>query len=815
MNEKPLLLQAARVLEWDRLVAVLAGCARSVMGAERCRSLAPETDLEAARMRLQETAEMVALGESSDPFPSLPFPDVRGALGRAVKGAMLETLELRDISVVLGLSAEVVRYLRRRQEQVPALCAVAAPLETMQALRHVKEAVDRCIDQEGNIRESATPELSRLTRHAHGLKETMRRRLEMILASSRYADALQERYFAEREGRYVIPIKAEMRGKIPGIVHDVSASGATVFLEPRELVELNNAIKVAELAVEREVHRLLQELSALVARYARELSEGLEALAELDAIAAKAALSRLIRGQAVTLNAQGRIALKQARHPLLVIAKEQVVPNDILLEEDVRVLVISGPNTGGKTVTLKLLGLFALMVRAGLQPSCGPGSEMAFFPEVYADIGDAQDLTKDLSSFSAHITQMIQLLEQMNGRNGVSESLLTDPPARALVLLDEPVTSTDPAEGAALAEALLLRLAGSGMKVVVTTHYQSLKALAQTTPGFMNASVGFDVGTLSPTYRLIMGIPGGSSAIEIAGRLGMDERILDQALELLNREDRAREARVMEQMLSDLQEKQRQLAEETAEIARLKAEAEREMREAAEIAERLRKTEREEQKKVKKKLTDELLRARSEVQAIVEGAKREQTLIKAKEAKHRLAEVEEQARERLLPQEAVPVEQLRAGDRIEIVSLGAIGTLLESPEGKKRVRVRVGETEMSVAKSLLVGIAGTGEGNAPARGGRQEASKRVAAASAEFMKDTPMILDVRGRTAEEALELTMASLDQAMLAGQPSLRIIHGHGTGRLKAALRAYLKESPYVASFRPGERAEGGDGVTIVELK
>ncbi len=798
MSSHVFLAQAMTVLEWDRVLMILAGQARSPMGAERCRALPLETDLETARVRLQETAEMMALRESSDPFPALSFPDVREAIDRAVKGAPLETHELRDVSTGLGLGVDIVRYLGRHRDAAPALSAVALPLEAFFDLHQLKISIDRSVDAEGNIRESATPELRHLTHHAASLKQQMRHRLDIILASKRYAEVLQEHYFAQREGRYVVPIKDEMRGKIPGIVHDVSASGATVFLEPRELVELNNSIKVADLEVQREVRRILQELSAMVAGQAAALLAGLDALARLDGIAAKAAFGNLVRGQPVTLNDRGLVMLRQARHPLLVLGRELVVANDILLDEAVRVLVISGPNTGGKTVTLKIVGLFALMARAGLPLPCEADSEMAVFPEIYADIDDAQDLAKDLSSFSAHMTQMIRLLQQASPGRGAS---------RALVLLDEPVTSTDPAEGAALAEALLLRLAGLGMKVVATTHYNQLKVLAQSKSGFKNASVEFDVGTLSPTYRLQMGVPGGSSAIEIAGRLGMEEAILDHAMGLLNKDDRS-----LEQVLGELQEKQRRLSDDTARAAELRAEAERAAKEAAEIAERLRVSEREERKGVKKKLTDELLRARAQVQDILEEVKRERTLVKAKEAKQKLAEVETQEQPRLADAaETVPVDRLQAGDHVELARLGKTGTLLESPQGKKRVKVRVGQTEMSVEVSSLIGLAGPHEPERSAPVAPRRLLPRTSLAEAE----AATVLDLRGKMADEALDATVAALDRAALAGAPLLRIIHGHGTGRLKAVIRDYLKSSPYVAAFRAGERAEGGDGVTVVQLQ
>ena len=802
MEFSTLFTQTLEALEWPRLLEVLAGHARSSMGEERCRTLSLAASLEEARVDLRKTAEMVVLRESADPFPSVSFPDLREVLSRGSKGAVLETHELRDLSLVLGLAFDVVRYLGRYRESVPVLWETAAPLVELTDLHRLKERIDRCVDAEGNIKESATPELRRLSHQAHDLKQQMRRRLESILASSRYADVLQESYFAQREGRYVVPLKADMRSKIPGIVHDVSSSGATVFVEPRELVELNNSIKVAGIEVEREVRRILCELSTTVRDHGETLLTGLDVLAALDCISAKAAFSHQVKGQPVSLSFNGRIALKQARHPLLVLTKDAVVPNDLVVDETVRVLIISGPNTGGKTVTLKILGLFSLMVRAGLQPSCAAGSEMAWCPDIFADIGDTQDLAKDLSSFSAHITQMIALLDHATKAGSIGD-------APALVLLDEPVTSTDPAEGAALAEALLLRFAHMGMKVVVTTHYNSLKVLAQTTPGFMNANVGFDVETLSPTYRVLMGMPGGSSAIDIAGRLGMDETILDEALQRVQREDRA-----LDQMLTELQDKQRRLDEDTAAISVLKSNAERAAQEAAEVADRLKSTERDEQKRVRKKWTDELLRARAEIHAILENVKQEQTLIKTSQAKSQLGKLDEVVRTQFVPSEArIPLERLEAGARVEIAHLGTTGTLLESPKGKKRVRLRVGDADMSVAASLLVASDEGADNQKAALAAGAPVSRSVTLPT--HSEESSVVLDVRGTSADEAIERTLTALDRAALGNSHSLRIIHGHGTGRLKTTLRAYLKDSPYVSSFRPGERVEGGDGVTIVTLK
>ena len=798
--------QTTKVIEWPRLLEALAGHARSTMGAARCRVLELATDLEDAIRRQQETTEMGRLQDAGDGLQSLVFPDIRDPLARAQKGAALEILELRDCAIVLELLEETGRFVERHQHDAPALGSVGQTLQSAGALRPVKAALDAAIHQDGSIKESATPELRRLTHQAHALKQQIRDQVNQMLHSRRYEEILQEQYFAQREGRYVIPVKTDMRGQVPGIVHDVSASGATVFIEPRELVELNNSIKVADLEIEREVRRILRELSALVAAQAELVLAGLEALAELDGIAARALFGRQLKAQPVGLNDEGRVTLLQARHPLLVLSKGEVVANDILLDESIQVLVISGPNTGGKTVTLKIVGLFALMVRAGLHLPCDAESEMAFFSDVYADIGDAQDLARDLSSFSAHMTQMIQLLDEADRQRSGDD---TFEPRQWLVLLDEPVTSTDPTEGAALAEALLCRLAMLGMKVVATTHYGALKALAHTMPGFANASVEFDVATLSPTYRLFMGVPGGSSALEIAGRLGMDRALLDEARLKLHKDERA-----METMLHDLQATQRQLSDDLARAVEARREAEQaEQRAKAQLA-HLEETEREAQKGLKRKLSEQFSRARAEVQATVDTVKGEQKLIKAKAAKQRLFELEAQTRAELAPfGTSLPLEQLGVGDQVEISGLGMTGTLLETTQGKKRVRVKVGAGELLATVANLVGLArGQAAQSKPASA---PSTPRRFQPGGGLGLDEQTVVDVRGKAADEALDDVVAALDRATMAAVPFLRIIHGHGTGKLKATLREYFKDSPYVAGTRPGDRAEGGDGVTIVTVR
>lgn len=810
MQSEKLQSEACKVLEWAKLLDMVAAYAQSTAGAEQCRSMELEQDVAQARIRQEETSDMLRLRAGIDPFPILRFPHVTEWLGRVAKGACLEAHELRDIALVLELIVDVQRYLLRHQADAPTVSAMADQLGPVLDYRRLTVALNGAIDPAGSIRESASPELHRLIQRATDFKQQMRHRLEQILHSRRYEEVLQERYFAQREGRYVVPIKAEMQGRMPGIVHDVSSSGATLFLEPRELVDLNNSIKVVDLDIEREVRRILRELSALVAPHQPALAGSVALLGRLDAISAKAGLSQRLQASPPRLNDQGRILLTQARHPFLVVSKDQVVPNDLAFDETVRVLIISGPNTGGKTVILKLLGLFSLMVRCGLHLPCAPESEMAIFPSVYADIGDAQDLARDLSSFSAHITQMVQLLNEVSDGAGLGLDSVPLPPGRALVLLDEPVTSTDPAEGAALASALLCRLAAAGVKVVATTHYSLLKGLAQDRPGFANASVEFNLDTLSPTYRLIQGQPGGSAAIEIAGRLGMDQSLLEDARARLQGD-----SRLLETLLSDLQDKQRRLNDDltTATVARQAAE--QASREAQELLTFLQESARDERQGLKKKLSQEFQRARAAVQATMDDLKRDQKLLKAKEAKARLVELEQAVRREVgESEEPIPVDQLSIGDAVEVVGLGMTGRLLENPQGKKRVRLKVGEGEILATVASLVGIAKSQQS------GRPDPAKPAAVSPRRTSQtlapeDIQETLDVRGHAADEALDVVVAGLDRAILGGSPFVRIIHGHGTGRLRSALREYLKASPYVVAFRPGDRAEGGDGVTIVELR
>ncbi len=807
MSREALFQLTQQALEWPRLLDLLASQAHSSLGADYCRSLPLAESWEVAQSRLHETTEMIALSEGPLPFPELPFHDSRNGLIRAEKGAALEAKELRRVADAIALMVRVQRCLTAQKELAPHLFL---HIEHLENLSFLQSEIDQCISPEGAILDYASSALYDAIQNSQGLKFRIRQRLESMMASSPYREALQEPYFAQRENRYVLPIKVDMQHQVPGIVHDVSSSGLTVFLEPRELIELNNRIKVAELEVEREIHRILADLTSMVVEQTQTFHQYLNVLTILDSVGAKARLSQRLQGNPVMLSDDGHIRLFKARHPLLILARHEVVPNDIVLDKDQNVLVISGPNTGGKTVNLKLLGLYSLMVRAGLHLPCGEGSEMGFFTETYADIGDTQDLANDLSSFSAHLTKIIELLD-------IGESQLSRASGPMLVLLDEVISSTDPAEGAALAEALLMHFAELGFKVVVTTHYNSLKTLALSTPGFLNASLEFDVNTLTPTYRLIQGIPGGSSALDIAGRLGMKPSIVKHASELVHQQDRE-----LDHIFSDLQQMHHRVRVELDIAETLRRQTEEAATEAQERVDRLRTTEQEELRKIKKKFKEELARARTEIRQTVEALKQDKTLVKARETKERVYAIEEELnRTTQDDSQTVPLDSLQAGAIVEISNLGTFGTLLEAPQGKKRVRLRVGESELSVGVELLIGrtavIAGRLSG---AQSSSASVTRKGATGFVEQNLGSPtpsglLTIDLRGKTVEEALECLSSRLDEASLTVAPSLHIIHGHGTGKLKIATRQYLAKSPYVESYRPGGQGEGGDGVTIVELR
>lgn len=786
MGKESLQKQSLAALGWPEILDFLSGQASSPMTAARLQRLPFLEEPEGVREQLALVWEAVSLLKKFGDLPLSPFPDLHPVFIRAAKGAALDGLELRSVLHFLEQVGALRAFLLNRKEDAPHLMQWAVPLDASEPLR---KKIDQAIDEEGQVRESATPALRALKIEAARAREAITDQLETMLRSPRYEKLLQESYYTEREGRYVLPFKIAHQNKEGGVVHDLSASGATAFVEPKELVIPNNRLRVAQLSVAREVERILKSLSEAVGEVEAPLQRNLDVFIEVDLIRAKARLSEKIGAILPLINTAGKLKLIGARHPLLLLRSSEgsgkpVVPNDIVLGEDQRAMVISGPNAGGKTVALKTIGLFALMIRAGLPIPCEEGSEMALFPEVTADIGDDQDLSRDLSSFSAHLENILSILSMPEG---------------TLVLLDELVTSTDPAEGAALAESILIEMVDRGMKVVTTTHYPSLKGLAQTDPRFSNASLGFDLERMAPTYRLVQGIPGRSAGLEIAARLGLDESILSRAKERLNQTER-----VLDRLIAELERERRKAEEERERSAALRREMEAAAAAQREATAHLALSEKEIQKKVKQKVAEAVASARSEIAALLESLRAAADPAEIKKGRERLIRIEEKAQEAIQPAPALRVPP-QVGKKVEILPLGREGVLLDPPLGAKKVRVQMGNQILLISPDSIEGIpqeAQTPPENEP------PGLPQVQADQAESE------IDLHGERVEEALERLERFLDGAILTDIREVRIIHGQGTGKLKKAIRAYLASSPYVVQFRPGDLLEGGDRVTFATL-
>lgn len=782
MQSDPLYEQTLTSLGWPEIVDFLARQAALPITAERCRSLPFLEGPEAVRERLAVVWEGVLLLKEGSRLPLSSFIDPRPFLARAIKGAVLEGMELRGIHDLLEQVESVRFFFVRKKEEVPRLFQIAIQLDP---LREVRQKIASAIDPEGRIQEGATPALRALTAEAARARETITDQLEKMLRSSRYEKLLQEPYYTEREGRYVLPFKISDQNKEGGVVHDLSASGATAFVEPRELVGPNNRLRVAQLAVSREVERILRSLSEEVGREAGRLQRNLETLAEIDLLRASASLAERIGGVCLQINEGGAVRLFEARHPLLLLRKGEVVPNDIFIEERHRALILSGPNTGGKTVLMKTVGLLALMVRAGLPISCREGSEMPLFPAVIADIGDDQDLSRDLSSFSAHLQKILAILETA--------------PSGSLILLDELVTSTDPAEGAALAAAILTELADRSMRIITTTHYPSLKGLAQADPRFLNGSLAFDLEQLAPTYRLILGTPGRSAALEMAARLGLPDALLARAREYLRPQETA-----MERMIAELERERQNAEEERRRWESLRAESEQAAAVQKDGAARWAMSEREIQKKIRQKVAEAVAEARSEIAALAASLKEKRDPALIKKGQAALTEIEKKTGDTAARRESSSAQRpLNVGQQVEIIPLGKKGLLLDSPQGLKKVRVQIGNQTVSVSPDAIAGIS------------EEKAEEAPSAPAFKSADPGEATVDLIGKRVEEALEILERALDRAILGNAREIRLVHGHGSGKLKKAIREYLPTSPYIARFRPGDLLEGGDAVTIITLK
>ena len=779
--------RALRVLEFTKIREMLAQHAITEEGKQRCLELVPYHDLGDVNHALAETEEAVVLLTYLGQNPLVSYPDVRESIARAQKGACLSPRMLLDISAFLRAARAARSALVRDRDDTPILTGLASRLTV---LERVETDINDAILSEEEIADRASTELYQIRRQIRGANERMRDKLNQMIRSSSFAKNLQDTIITMRGDRYCIPVKAECRANVPGLVHDQSASGATLFIEPMFVVELGNDLKQLYAREQQEITRILQALSDSLAPYGEALEGNLALLRELDFAFAKGLLGRQMRAVLPKINREGRLKIVRGRHPL--IDPEKVVPSDLWLGQDFTTLIITGPNTGGKTVTLKTVGLFTLMAQAGLEVPAELGTELAVFDHVYADIGDEQSIEQSLSTFSAHMTNIVSILQKVEDND--------------LVLFDELGAGTDPTEGAALAQSILNALLGRKIRTMATTHYSELKAFALSTPGVENASVEFDVESLRPTYRLSIGIPGKSNAFEISRKLGLDERLIDGAKELLSKEDvRFEDVIANAEYHRQIAEREREMAEETRkETVRLRNEAEKLRREI-------------EQSKDKS-----MQKAKAEARRILENARREADgIIGELKAMKKQAQIPEHELQKLRKRmddnlDAVsegigeangigftPPKTVRVGENVEIVHLKTKAVVLSLPDSKGEVQVQAGIMKMKVPLKQLRVI----EQEKP------KASKVMRSTAAA--KTVPMEVDVRGMNLEEATEAVDTYLADAVMAGLNEVSIIHGKGTGILRTGIQKHLKHHLNVKAFRDGMYGEGEQGVTVVTLK
>lgn len=786
-----------RTLEFAKIKEMLTDRAATVLGRELCAALEPSTDFLEVQHRQAETTQACRLLTGGRSIPLGGIHDLRAALKRAVRGGMLEPGELLDVADTVSSGRRLKRFLQENHEDAPILAATANMIGSFQNL---EAEIRRAITENGEVADEASPALAQIRRAQRTIQNRIRDRMESYLRGPG-AKYLQEPIITIRDDRYVIPVKIEYRAQVPGIVHDQSGSGSTLFIEPMAVVEMNNELKELTLKERDEVARILTRLSALVGQEAGALADSLKAFAQIDFAAAKAKLSLDLNCVEPELVRQPMLEIRKGRHPLL---KGKVVPVDVHLGIDFDTLVITGPNTGGKTVTLKTMGLFVLMAQAGLHLPATFGTRMGIFDQVFVDVGDEQSIEQSLSTFSSHMTNIVRILDSIEGR--------------ALVLVDELGAGTDPTEGAALAMSILEHLHARGALTVATTHYSELKSFAYSRPRVENASVEFDVQTLQPTYRLLIGVPGSSNAFEISRRLGLSPLIVDRARQFISKEQEK-----VEDLIAGINAARAEVEKERMEAARLRAEAQQLRAEYERRYGDARQKAEDAVAKAKAQAAQILAQARREADAVIEELK---AAVKQQREAERNQAIQS-ARKRLsAARKAVegdderprrhgePPRGLKPGDAVTLISLGQTGYVLSEPDEAGNVLVQVGILKVTVNLTDLARAeeppAEKVKQSAPAGGSRQHGRQLAMAKAREIMTE----VDLRGLTVDEALEKVEKYLDDAVLAGAPQIRIIHGKGTGALRKAITERLKTHPAVASFRLGMMGEGGDGVTIAKL-
>ena len=785
--------KALHTLEYDKIVQKLAATAATSLGREEAEKLYPSQELRVVERRLaatDEAARAIAL-KGAPPFGGIT--DVRASLYRAKLHGMLQPAELIEIAQFIMGSRRLNKFISSADEELtlPLLTDLREPLTDFKA---IEDEIRRCVDEQGDVLDSASPELASVRRDIRINAGRAREKLESLIRSSSVQKMLQDALITQRNDRYVIPVKAEYRSHFGGIVHDQSGSGATLFIEPEAVVQMNNKLRELTLKEQQEIERILRKLTEAVGERADLLTGDVELIGQLDFIFAKASLAHSMMATLPAVNDEGKLLLRRARHPL--IEQKNVVPIDIELGDDYSAIIVTGPNTGGKTVSLKTIGLLSLMAMSGLFVPADDGSILCVFDGIYADIGDEQSIEQSLSTFSSHMTNLISMLGQVT--------------SRSLVLLDELGAGTDPAEGSALAIAILEHLHRIGCRMIATTHYSELKAYAYNREGIINASMEFDVATLRPTYRLLVGVPGRSNAFAIAERLGLPKSIIEHArgevsedelkvdtmIASLEKDRRTAESerKLAERLRLDVEKLQQQIADERAKFQEQKAKLLDEAREQARLS----------VAKAKREAEDIIAELRQ--LALDEGASvKEHKLIEARK-KLEDAVPAPAARE---PRAAAggKAVKIEPGDEVKVHSLGGQRGHVVELSGNQEAVVQLGIMKMKVALADLE----------PVR--QQASSKTKQQAQATVVKrsrdeNIRTELDLRGTTLDEAILEVDRFLDEAFLSNLGQVYVIHGKGTGALRAGIQEFLRRHKHVKSYRLGSFGEGGAGVTIAEL-
>ena len=779
-------------LELNQVLAMLADCAGSEGGKEACLKLRPTSDLEEVEQMLGQTTAASELSTRKGYPAFASAADVSASLERADRGGSLQPKELLQIGGILRCTRSVKGYISEDDQET----VLDELFRALTPNKYLEDRILGAILSEEEIADTASPELADIRRHMRIQAGKIRDSLQKVISSPAYSKFLREPIITIRQGRYVVPVKSECKNDVPGLVHDVSATGSTYFVEPMSAVNANNALRELELKEKKEIERILAELSAEAAAHAEDINLDYTMLVQLDVIFAKAKLAFQMRAWAPIMNDKGRVELRNARHPL--IDPKKVVPISLRLGSDFDTMIITGPNTGGKTVTLKTIGLLTLMAECGLHVPAGDGSVLSTFDAILADIGDEQSIAQSLSTFSSHMKTIVDVVAQCDDRT--------------LVLYDELGAGTDPAEGAALAIALIEFSRKMGSRVVATTHYAELKLYAMRTKGVINASCEFDVETLQPTYKLLIGIPGKSNAFAISRKLGLSEEILKEASDLVGKSDKD-----FEDVLSQLEQQRQQMESARMEAEKLRQETARIKQQSEQYQEQLRKEKEKAMEAARREAQGIIEEARAAANAASEELKalRKQlqdgdtTGLNQRQAELRrtLNETEDRLRAQQ-PQRQRPKEtrDIMVGDTVELLKLGIKASVLAINKNGT-LELQAGIMKMSAKRDEVYVLENENpykaKGGHPAHSGRE---MKMTAMSSE--------IDLRGMDTVEAICVLDRYMDEAMRAKLSSVRIIHGKGTGALRQAVHQDLKRNKFVKTFRLGVYGEGEDGVTIAEF-